>query len=68
MDIRRISILLTGLFLAGCGQEEVADAPESLAPVMATRQAVERREVPVFEEVVGTVRPRKAAQVKAMNS
>lgn len=65
MDIRRISILLTGLFLAGCGQEEVADAPESLAPVMATRQAVERREVPVFEEVVGTVRPRKAAQVTA---
>ena len=65
MDIRRISILLTGLFLAGCGQEKVADAPESLAPVMATRQAVERREVPVFEEVVGTVRPRKAAQVIA---
>jgi len=65
MDIRRISILLTGLFLAGCGQEEVADAPESLAPVMATRQAVERREVSVFEEVVGTVRPRKAAQVTA---
>lgn len=65
MDIRRISILLTGLFLAGCGREEVAEAPEALAPVTVTRQAVERREVPVFEEVVGTVRPRKAAQVTA---
>ncbi len=65
MDIRRISILLTALFLAGCGREEVAEAPEALAPVTATRQAVERREVPVFEEVVGTVRPRKAAQVTA---
>jgi len=65
MDIRRISILLTALFLAGCGREEVAEAPEALAPVTVTRQAVERREVPVFEEVVGTVRPRKAAQVTA---
>jgi len=65
MDIRRISILLTALFLAGCGREEVAEAPEALAPVTATRQAVERREVLVFEEVVGTVRPRKAAQVTA---
>ena len=65
MDIRRISILLTALLLAGCGREEVAEALEALAPVMATRQAVERREVPVFEEVVGTVRPRKAAQVTA---
>ena len=65
MDIRRISILLTALFLAGCGREEVAKAPEALAPVTVTRQAVERREVPVFEEVVGTVRPRKAAQVTA---
>jgi RND family efflux transporter MFP subunit len=43
----------------------VAEAPEALAPVTVTRQAVERREVPVFEEVVGTVRPRKAAQVTA---
>jgi RND family efflux transporter MFP subunit len=43
----------------------VAKAPEALAPVTVTRQAVERREVPVFEEVVGTVRPRKAAQVTA---
>jgi RND family efflux transporter MFP subunit len=65
MDIRRISILLTALFLAGCGREEVAEAPEALAPVTVTRQAVERREVLVFEEVVGTVRPRKAAQVTA---
>jgi multidrug efflux system membrane fusion protein len=65
MDIRRISILLTALFLAGCGREEVAEAPEALAPVTVARQAVERREVLVFEEVVGTVRPRKAAQVTA---
>jgi RND family efflux transporter MFP subunit len=43
----------------------VAEAPEALAPVTVTRQAVERREVLVFEEVVGTVRPRKAAQVTA---
>ncbi len=65
MDIRRILPLLIGLVLAGCGHEEMPPAPEALTPVEVGSQAVDRREVPVFEEVVGTVRPRKEAQVTA---
>ena len=65
MDIRRILPILAGLLLAGCGSEETPPAPEALAPVAVSRHLVESRLLPVFEEVVGTVRPRKEAQVTA---
>lgn len=57
--------MLAGLFLVGCGSEETPAVPEALAPVVVSRHHVESRRLPVFEEVVGTVRPRKEAQVTA---
>lgn len=57
--------MLAGLLLAGCGPEEVAPAPGALEPVAVSSQVVEALNLPVFEEVVGTVRPRKEAQVTA---
>lgn len=57
--------MLAGLLLTGCGPEEVPSATESVAPVAVSSQVVEALKVPVFEEVVGTVRPRKEAQVTA---
>lgn len=54
------------LLAGGCGRKESeAPAAEAADPAPVARQAVEAREVPVFEEVVGTVRPRKEAQVTA---
>ncbi len=65
---RRLSWLVGLLFLgtAGCGRDEAVSAvgvpPASVSVATA---AAEKREIPVFEEVVGTVRPRKEAQVTA---
>jgi len=65
MDMRRISLSVAGLILAGCGSETTPAAREELAAVAVTQQSVQQQEVPVYEEVVGTVRPRKEAQVTA---
>jgi RND family efflux transporter MFP subunit len=56
---------LAPFFLAGCGKERVVSAPPVQEPVTAALHLIEAREVPVFEEVVGTVRPKKEAQVAA---
>lgn len=51
---------------AGCGRDEVAPAAsEPRSSVSVVTETAEKREIPVFEEVVGTVRPRKEAQVTA---
>ncbi|MCB1078101.1 MAG: efflux RND transporter periplasmic adaptor subunit [Verrucomicrobiae bacterium] len=49
-----------------CGKHShESPALEVLSPVTVETQAVKAGEVPVFEEVVGTVRPRQEAQVAA---
>ncbi len=53
------------LLLASCGGHHDAPEIESLPPVSVETVTVEAHDVPVFEEVVGTVRPRKEAQVAA---
>ena len=63
------------LFLTACGgghpapplevAEPVAAEPVAAEPVAAAPHVVASREVPVYEEVVGTVRPRKEARVAA---
>lgn len=53
------------LSLSGCGRHETPPAPESQTPVAVSVETIGKRSIPVFEEVVGTVRPRKEAQVTA---
>lgn len=53
------------LFLTACGGGHPEPDLEVAEPVTAALQVVEASEVPVYEEVVGTVRPRKEAQVAA---
>ena len=48
-----------------CGGHHDAPLIEALPPVEVTTQVIEAHQTPVFEEVVGTVRPRKEAQVAA---
>lgn len=51
---------------SGCRKEEKAESVGShLEPVAVDVVRIEANEIPVFEEVVGTVRPRKEAQVTA---
>jgi RND family efflux transporter MFP subunit len=56
---------VVALFLTACGGGHPAPDLEVADPVTAALQVVEASEVPVYEEVVGTVRPRKEAQVAA---
>jgi len=56
---------LLGLAGAACRKESGERGPVLTDPVVASTEVIESREVPVFEEVVGTVRPRKEAQVTA---
>jgi RND family efflux transporter MFP subunit len=66
--VRRIGDLLpaaASLVLASCGGDHATAPIASLDPVSVETVLVEALEVPVFEEVVGTVRPRKEAQVSA---
>ncbi len=58
-------MISTALLLAGCGGHHEAPEIEPLPPVSVETVTVEAHDVPVFEEVVGTVRPRKEAQVAA---
>ena len=58
-------LLLPILFLSACGSEHSATPLATLEPVTAELKVIEAREVPVYEEVVGTVRPKKEAQVAA---
>ncbi len=58
-------LLLPILFLSACGSEHSATPLATLEPVTAELEVIEAREVPVYEEVVGTVRPKKEAQVAA---
>lgn len=59
------ALTLVSLVVSGCGGHHEAKAPEPLPPISVEAKTVDWREVPVFEEVVGTVRPRKEAQVAA---
>lgn len=63
--MRNSSFLLVGLLLVGCGSEKTPAPQEDLAPVAVISQSAQEHEVPVYDEVVGTVRPRKEAQVTA---
>lgn len=65
MDMRSISPLVAGLILAGCSSDKTPIAREELPAVAVTQQSAQQQEVPVYEEVVGTVRPRKEAQITA---
>lgn len=56
---------VVALFLTACGGGHPAPDLKVADPVTAALQVVEASEVPVYEEVVGTVRPRKEAQVAA---
>lgn len=60
-----LTVIFAALLLAGCGGHHEAPDIELLPPVSVETVKVEGRDVPVFEEVVGTVRPRKEAQVAA---
>ncbi|MCB1231362.1 MAG: efflux RND transporter periplasmic adaptor subunit [Verrucomicrobiae bacterium] len=53
------------LGLSSCGGHHEAGEIEPLPAVAVERVTVQVHEVPVFEEVVGTVRPRQEAQVAA---
>lgn len=64
-DLELPLLIAVALFTAGCGGDHPALTVESLEPVAADLRVVESREVPVYEEVVGTVRPKKEAQVAA---
>lgn len=59
------ALTLVSLVVSGCGGHHEAKAPEPLPPISVESKTMDWREVPVFEEVVGTVRPRKEAQVAA---
>lgn len=66
--VSRIGDLLPAaafLALASCGGDHATAPVAALDPVSVETVLVEALEVPVFEEVVGTVRPRKEAQVSA---
>lgn len=58
-------VLVGGLMLTACGRHDGPPPADPLLPVTLTTETVEKRTMPVFEEVVGTVRPRKEAQVTA---
>lgn len=60
-----LSVGALSLFLVGCGGGYPVPTLEVAEPVSLEWRIVESREVPVYEEVVGTVRPRKEAQVAA---
>ena len=53
------------LFLTACGGGHPTPELTVAEPVAAALRVIDAREVPVYEEVVGTVRPRKEAQVAA---
>lgn len=62
--------VLAGILLlcaaSGCREEEKPASTKTRSePVGVDVARIEAREIPVFEEVVGTVRPRKEAQVTA---
>lgn len=58
-------IVLPAIVLASCGHGHKEVQPVELPSMEVKTQGVEEKEIPVFEEVVGTVRPRKEAQVAA---
>lgn len=60
-----IGLPAIALLVSSCGREEKPATATAGEPVAVTTEAVEKRQIPVFEEVVGTVRPRKEAQVTA---
>jgi RND family efflux transporter MFP subunit len=60
--------LLLSAFFSSCGKKShppdaTKNAPS--APIALATQTIQATEIPVFEEVVGTVRPRQEAQVAA---
>lgn len=60
------AFMLLSAFFASCGkQPHGSDAAPNSKPLTLATQAIEAAEIPVFEEVVGTVRPRHEAQVSA---
>lgn len=61
----RNTILLPAIALSSCGHGHKEAEQVELPAIQVETQTVERKEVPVFEEVVGTVRPKKEAQVAA---
>lgn len=64
--LTRFSLPAFILFVAsGCGGDGRSPETKSSDPVTAELGVVESLEVPVYEEVVGTVRPIKEAQVAA---
>ncbi len=65
--LRHASAAAALLALAACGGggPHASFAPEDAEPVAVATAVVEALAVPVYEEVVGTVRPRKEAQVSA---
>lgn len=50
-------------FLISCGKHHDAEKPDALPTLDLKTILVKSQQVPVFEEVVGTVRPRKEAKV-----
>lgn len=58
-------LLLPVLFLSACGSDHSLTPLTAPEPVTADLKVIEAREEPVYEEVVGTVRPKKEAQVAA---
>ena len=61
----RFGFLALAGVLSSCGGGHHAPEVETLPPISAKTETVKSREVPVFEEVVGTVRPRHEARVSA---
>jgi RND family efflux transporter MFP subunit len=59
--------LIAGL-IAGCGQRNHTAAAPELPPVQVRTQTIESKNLPVFEEVVGTVRARLRATLEAKTS
>ncbi len=57
--------LTFSLVIASCGKHDTAAKIDPLPAVAASTVAVKKQQVTVFEEVVGTVRPRKEAKVTA---
>lgn len=61
-----VAVFATALvFLVGCGADSAMPPREVMDPVEVVTVRAKPREISVFEEVVGTVRPRKEAQVSA---
>lgn len=58
-------VIIAALFSASCGHNKEAVKAESLPSVSFETVVVKSKPVPVFAEVVGTVVPRKQAQVTA---